>query len=136
MSGHVLKWVGGALTAGAAVGMGVYFHRVGLEQADQSASMIGAFIGLAGLALALHGTLTARRTGPASTSVVDAAAALDHATTGKPDLGGVQNEIGGGTFHGPVIQGRDISHTTFGSSESSTSHSAPPQPPAAPAVGQ
>lgn len=55
---------GGAPTVGAAVGMSVCFTVVGLEKADKPASVIGALIALAGLALAVYGSLTARGSRP------------------------------------------------------------------------
>ncbi|GAA3124188.1 hypothetical protein [Streptosporangium carneum] len=158
MSGRVLKWVGGVLFAGTAIGMGAYFYRVGLEDADRWGSVIAAFIALAGLAMALFGTRTAPRDtragsdadhsashpAPASTpadtgkdtgkgtgkgavespmegAAGDAAAPGDAAAE-ETAPGGVRNEITGGTFHGPVIQGRTISHVAFG----------PPTPSSAP----
>lgn len=109
MSGRVLKWSGGALTAGAAIGMGVYFTVVGLDKADKLASVIGAFIALAGLTLAAYGTVTARR--PDSPQ---------QPLPAERTPGAVHNEIHGGTHNGPVIQGRDFGQVTFGSP--------PPQP--------
>ncbi|WP_371782851.1 hypothetical protein [Streptosporangium subroseum] len=102
--------------------MGVYFARVGLEQADQSASVIGAFIALASLALALYGTLTDRRADPTSELAPDAAATPNNKKTEMLGSGGARNEIsGGGTFYGPVMQGHDFDHITLGSL-------APPRP--------
>jgi hypothetical protein len=48
---RVLTWTACVLFLGAATGMGVYFARAGLARADQSASVISAFLALAGLAL-------------------------------------------------------------------------------------
>ena len=91
-------WVGGGLILITATAMGVYFASVGLDEADKLASTIGAFIGLAGLALAIYGTVGTRRRSPL---------APDSPTTPGPH-GAVHNEIHGGTFHGPTVQGRDF----------------------------
>jgi hypothetical protein len=56
----------GVITVTAAAGLGVYFTRVGLDNADKLASVIGAFIGLAGLALTARGLLADRRAAPAA----------------------------------------------------------------------
>ncbi|MFG1874237.1 hypothetical protein ACGFIV_05305 [Sphaerisporangium sp. NPDC049003] len=105
MSGRVARWVGGALVAVAVIGLGVYFTTVGLDKADKLASVIGVFIGLAGLALAIYGLLADRRTGPPSPRPSTA-----------QDTGSVRNEIHGGTHYGPVIQGRDFRQVNLGSS--------------------
>jgi hypothetical protein len=117
--------------------MGVYFARIDLAEADQRASVLGAFIALAGLALALYGTLAARRTDRARTpqsestagTVPDATLPNDETGTVRPEPGGVHNVIGGGTFHAPVIQGRDIGGVNFGTP---IPPPVPPQPPATP----
>ncbi|MGW4797348.1 hypothetical protein ACWEPC_33510 [Nonomuraea sp. NPDC004297] len=44
----------------ALAGLGVYFWRVGLDDADKLASVIGVFVILAGLATAVHGLVTGR----------------------------------------------------------------------------
>ncbi|MEU7002294.1 hypothetical protein [Nonomuraea sp. NPDC046570] len=101
MSARILKWVGGTLFAGTAIGMSVYFARVGLERADQAASVISAFVALAGLALAIYAMVRDRRAGEQA-----------------PAAGGpseVRNTISGGTFHGPVTQGRDFDQIALGS---------------------
>jgi hypothetical protein len=59
----VTKWVGGALTAVAVAGLGLYLTAVGLDKADKLAGVIGAFVGLAGLAIALYGMVADRRLG-------------------------------------------------------------------------
>jgi hypothetical protein len=96
--------VGGALAVIAAIAMGVYFTAVGLDEADKIASAIGAFIGLAGLVLAIYGTVRARRLErvPQQPSAAQRAG------------GAVHNEIHGGTLQGPVIQGRDFGQVTLG----------------------
>jgi hypothetical protein len=78
-------WCGAIAAFAACAGLIGYFAAVGLDRADKLASVIGAFVGLAGLGLALHAALSA----PAKTST------------------DVQNEISG-TVHGNTIQARDI----------------------------
>lgn len=41
----------------AAAGLGVYFTRVGLDNADKLASVIGVFVAVAGLAAAVYGLI-------------------------------------------------------------------------------
>ncbi|MEU8377958.1 hypothetical protein [Streptosporangium sp. NPDC048865] len=110
MPGRVVKWVGGALFLGAAIGMGVYFLRIGLAKADQAASVVGAFVGVAGLALAVYGTLTARRADAAPSPPATRTAPLDN-RVGPSDSAAVHNEVSGGVFHAPVVQGRDFHQT-------------------------
>ena len=71
MPGRFLKWVGIALFIATASGMALYFSQRELQEADQSASVISAFIGLAGLAMAVYGTLADRRTRSTSRPVND-----------------------------------------------------------------
>lgn len=44
--------------------------------------------------------------------------------------GTVKNQVSGGTFHGPVLQGRDFTHLTFGASPATCP--SPPDPGAGP----
>ncbi|MEO3812247.1 hypothetical protein ABGB17_24890 [Sphaerisporangium sp. B11E5] len=94
--GKAAIWAGGVLFAGAVVAMGVYFARVGLENADRTASVVGAFVGVAGLAVTLYALVNGSRT-PAPP---------------PPDAedghGATYNTVKDGTVHGPVIQGRDF----------------------------
>ncbi len=66
--------------------------RTGLEDADRWASVIGVFLNLAGVVVAAYSAVQARR---AATAVPTAS-------------GDVDNRIGGGRFHGPVVMGRDM----------------------------
>jgi hypothetical protein len=50
----------------ALAGLGIYLARVGLDDADKLASVIGLFVALAGLAVAVYG-LVAERRGSGST---------------------------------------------------------------------
>jgi hypothetical protein len=110
MSARVAKWAGGALTAVATAGLGVYFTTVGLDKADKLASVIGAFIGLAGLALTAYGTITDRRP--------------DQPPPVESTPGAVHNEILGGIRLGPVLLGRDFGQIALGTPR--------PQPPPMP----
>ncbi|WP_174551784.1 hypothetical protein [Herbidospora mongoliensis] len=69
MRRRVLIWGGIAVAMVAAIGLGVYLSRVELAEADQLASVIGVFVALAGLGVALYGLLAGRSGGG-----VDAAA--------------------------------------------------------------
>jgi hypothetical protein len=102
------------------VGLGITFVVIGLERADQLASVLGAFIGLTGLGLSLYGLL--RR--PAEREVPGAPAgsvpAIEAATPVVPPspapvetgptprsqvvhrYGGDHVEIHGNIFNGPV----------------------------------
>ncbi len=66
MCRRVLIWGGIAVAGAAAIGLGVYLSRVELAEADQLASVIGVFIALAGLAVALYGLLAGRSAGGSS----------------------------------------------------------------------
>jgi hypothetical protein len=110
MPGRVWKWGGAVLFVAVAIALGVYFGRVGLEEADRGASVVGAFVGLAGLALTVYGLMRDRRADAASpdTSASDARSSQVSAE------GQVRNVISGGNIHGPVVQGRDFEGITFG----------------------
>ncbi|MFC4114794.1 hypothetical protein [Nonomuraea zeae] len=60
MSKRALVWTGAVVAVAALVGLGVYFARVGLADADQLASVIGVFVALAGLGVSVYGLITAR----------------------------------------------------------------------------
>ncbi|MET8162271.1 NACHT domain-containing protein [Sphaerisporangium sp. NPDC005289] len=70
MPGRVLKWVGITLFIGTAIGMSLYLTQTTPDTADKRASVVGAFIALASLALTLYGMRADRRSGPAPASVV------------------------------------------------------------------
>ncbi|WP_156045118.1 hypothetical protein [Herbidospora cretacea] len=101
MSARVAIWSGGIVFAGVAVAMTIYFTQVGLEQADQAASVIGAFIAVASLGLMVNGVMAERRRSVSAGPAEQAQAAAG--------FGNAHNTISGGTFHGPVVQGRDVS---------------------------
>lgn len=103
MSRRTAKWVGVILAAGSALGMGSYFITIGLDKADKLASVAGAFIGLAGLILAIYGFA---RGGQSDLPAEQPPAA----TVQREDM---HNEIRGGTYHGPVLQGRNFGAIKF-----------------------
>ncbi|GAA0435642.1 hypothetical protein Acor_55850 [Acrocarpospora corrugata] len=94
-----MKWLGVGILVVAVVGMALYLTQVDLAEADQWASVLSAFLGLVGLALTCYGTIVSR-TSREQAQTPGAA---------EPEQrDGVHNEISGGTFHGPVIQGREF----------------------------
>lgn len=102
MVGRLLVWGGGLVAVAAAAWLGVYFYLEGFKPTD-TVGVIGAIAGVAGLAVAVYGAVLAGRS-----STPEAPATKS--TTGS---GSTRNKISGGTFHGPVTQGRDISGPTF-----------------------
>jgi hypothetical protein len=100
MRGRVLKWGGGLVTAVTAVWMGIYFAEVGLGAASQVAGVVGAFIGLAGLAVAVYGTASAK---------------TDHKEPGPPPGQGtrdvVTNTIKSSSNNGTIVQGGRVGPT-------------------------
>lgn len=110
-----MKWAGGVLTAGAVVGLGVYFAVVGLDRADKLATLIGVFVAIAGLALTIYQTLTDRRSAPPP-----------QPSAAQNTSPAMHNKITGGTFYGSVFQGRN---TIPGSSQG---HDPPPDGACAP----
>ncbi|MBB2746154.1 UNVERIFIED_ORG: hypothetical protein FHR35_006017 [Microbispora rosea subsp. rosea] len=114
---RVLTWAGGIAALGAGSALAVYLSMVGLDKADKLASVIGLFVGLAGLVVGVWGVLLTRQEPPAPASgagtvdnAVDNAAdsAVDKAVD-RDVRAAVHNEISGGKIHGPVIQGHTIS---------------------------
>ncbi|MBE3009412.1 hypothetical protein IL992_09395 [Microbispora sp. NEAU-D428] len=108
MRGHVLPRVllcaGGIAALGGGSALAVYLSSVGLDKADKLASVIGLFVGLAGLAAGVWGLLLTRR--QEAHAPANGPGAVSH---------DVRNEISGGTIHGPVIQGHTINgHTVNG----------------------
>ncbi|TDB83273.1 VWA domain-containing protein [Actinomadura sp. KC216] len=55
--------VGGLVTVGALAGTGMYLAAVGLDGADRPAGMIGLFLAVAGLGVAVYGLVANRRAG-------------------------------------------------------------------------
>ncbi|XVQ88878.1 hypothetical protein ACQP2K_16110 [Microbispora siamensis] len=108
MRGHVLPRVlllaGGIAALGGGSVLAVYLSSVGLDKADKLASVIGLFVGLAGLAVGVWGLLLTRR--QEAHAPANAPGTVSHE---------VHNEISGGTIHGPVVQGHTVQgHTVQG----------------------
>ncbi|MFI5545592.1 hypothetical protein ACIA6E_17655 [Streptomyces sp. NPDC051815] len=70
MNARVLITAGVTVTAIAAAGLAYYFTQVGLDQADKTASVLGIFVGLAGLLLAGYGTVAAKKAAAEPTQTV------------------------------------------------------------------
>ena len=83
-----MTWGGGTIAVAAAAGLGWYFTLVGLDKADKVASVIGAFVGLAGLGVAVYGALSGR---------------------GPDDIRGSGQHVRGAAVGGSVIQVRGVS---------------------------
>lgn len=62
MRARVPVWGGAGVAVAALVGLGVYFATVGLDEADKLASVIGVFVAVAGLGVAVYGLIAERRT--------------------------------------------------------------------------
>ncbi|TDC55474.1 hypothetical protein E1281_12165 [Actinomadura sp. KC345] len=58
MRRRALTWGGGIVAVAAAAGLGWHFAAVGLDRADKLASVIGAFVGLTALGVAVYGALS------------------------------------------------------------------------------
>ncbi|WP_413103325.1 hypothetical protein [Streptomyces sp. Inha503] len=90
------------------VGLAAYFSVVGLDDADRTASVVGVFVGIASLALAVAVELRSRRapTAPRTGGGSDpssARAASEGRSTTSPRYGGDHIDFSGGVFHGPVV---------------------------------
>jgi hypothetical protein len=97
---RVLALAGASVTVLSVVGLCVYFGAVGLDQADKLSSVIGAVLGLIGLALALYGALAERAnrgaaappaapTAPGRASAPEPTAPAPAAASTGPEAGGV-----------------------------------------------
>ncbi|MEV6860091.1 hypothetical protein AB0M44_03655 [Streptosporangium subroseum] len=136
MAEHKSPWIWISLVVGGLVAgaVGAVLIMLDLEQADQLASVVGVFIAMAGLSVSVYGVLPARRDiANATSSQATASLPVEGAVTAQgkqsvavPDnavvtrardaghttitgAGASRNTIKGGTFHGPVAMGRDIS---------------------------
>lgn len=82
------------------VGLGIFLFRAGLDAADRWASVLGAFLNIAGLMVAVYSAVWTRRAAAAARSPAPPAAAARAADVG--------NTIRSGQFTGPVTQARDV----------------------------
>ncbi|MFG6191565.1 NB-ARC domain-containing protein [Nonomuraea sp. JJY05] len=58
---HVISWAGALASGVVFLALGVLFFRTGLDNADKLASVIGAFVGVAGFGGSVYGLVLARR---------------------------------------------------------------------------
>ncbi|OPF74236.1 hypothetical protein VT50_0226910 [Streptomyces antioxidans] len=112
-AGPIAAWAAlGVVVAGLAA----YFSVVGLEDAVRTASVVGVFIGIASLALAVAVELRSRRAPVAPGTGGDPAPGTgggpdpspartppDGRSTAGPRYGGDHIDFSGGVFHGPVV---------------------------------
>lgn len=118
MTGRVVMWAGWTTVALSVAGLAIYFAVAGFHLVD-TVGVIGTVVGVVGLAAGLYGLVLARRDTPSEASTRAEPA-------GGIGAGGVHNEFSGGTAYGPVVMGRDISGSVYGS---------PPPPASPPATG-
>jgi hypothetical protein len=110
----VARW-GGALAV-SAVGFGLtWWVCQELIGADE-----GISLGIAGAVLAVLLAVAAWWAPRGADSGRAESAGREQVSPVREETGNVTNEIGGGTFSGPVLQGRDFTGLTFGA--------APPAP--------
>jgi hypothetical protein len=86
MRRRVLIWAGVVVAVAAMAGLGVYFWRVGLDDADKLASVIGVFVALAGLGAAVYGLFSDRA--PAGAQARAARPEVSASGTGSAAVGG------------------------------------------------
>ena len=118
MTGRMVMWAGWATVVLSVAGLAVYFAVAGFHLVD-TVGVIGAVVGVVGLAAGLCGLVLARR---------DTNAGAGAGASGGIGAGGVHNQFSGGTAYGPVVMGRDISGSVYGSTPPAS------PPPASPPV--
>ncbi|MEZ7126623.1 hypothetical protein ACBR40_14955 [Nonomuraea sp. AD125B] len=96
MRRRVLIGGGAVLAMAALVGLGIYFNRVGLDDADKLASVIGLFVAVAGLTMSGYGLVADKRGGGgmqsrSSTHPEQPAKATDDGAKGSSDTDGAHN---------------------------------------------
>lgn len=92
----------------AAAGLGVFLIVRGVNDADK---VLGFVVSVLGLAVSVYSAVLTRRSLQGIEAGSSGADGVN-STIG----GGVSSVIRGGTFYGPVVQGRDMSGLTFGTS--------------------
>lgn len=97
MSSNKVRTIGLLLAATATVLLAWYFAAVGLEEADRLASVLGVFVGLAGLLIAIFGPALSVHTGRTIRENVRDRGVATH------------NTVSGGTIHGSILQGHEFS---------------------------
>lgn len=63
MRGWGPVWGGAGVAVAALAALGVYLSQVGLDKADKLASVVGLFVALVGLGVAVYGLIAERRSG-------------------------------------------------------------------------
>ncbi|MDQ1041970.1 hypothetical protein [Streptomyces sp. V4I2] len=121
---RVWAWAGLVVGGLLAAGLIVLVVVADLDTAGQVAGIAGTIVGLAALAVSVYALQHPRPQSPAAPE-----ASADSVVHQAGD-GDVANTISGGTFHGPALQGRDFSNTTF-----TTQPHPPSSPPAEPGPG-
>jgi hypothetical protein len=112
------RWIGGLVLGLTAISTGVYLLiRMGLEDADRWASVLGLVLNVVGLAITIYSLVRSRHSASPSSSVSnhiadgefdDSVKMARNVGPSDPQPGDVRNTIRKGRFHGPVIMGRDI----------------------------
>jgi len=107
MGGSRVWWAAAGVAAGVLVaGLGVFFTRVGLNEADQYASVFGVFLALIGLGVSVYSVVLARRALLPSPSPQPSPTGDAAAPTESQAPGGTQVRIGRDN-HAPVIIGNE-----------------------------
>jgi len=94
--GKIVGVVAGIVAGLAVAGVGVFFVVIGLGKANLWSGVLGFFVSVLGLVVAVYSAVLTRRS-------------LTQAAVPSTGAGDVTNTISGGTFHQPAVQGRDIS---------------------------
>lgn len=119
MRNHSKWWVASAATGAGMVVLGVFLVRAGLDDADHWASVVGVFLNILGLILAVVGLVRSRHRSASPTPesgnritggdyAEQVILARDVNRDGTTPSGNHLNEITAGTYRGPVIMARDI----------------------------
>jgi hypothetical protein len=119
MRGRVLLWTGAGIAVAALAGLGFHLAGVGWDEADKRASVIGLFVAVAGLWVAVYALIADRRGGggqhPSPTTAQPERPPVDTEKSGATDVGAagpiqMQNIIASapgaiaqGAFSGNVI---------------------------------
>ena len=113
MTGNVRVWAGAVVGVLALVVLGVYLGTVGLDKADKWASVIGLFVAVAGIGIALYSLVAGRHSDsnqPGSDAVGPSG---DRSVTIDDENSGISSTGDGGTHiqmraeasgHGSVYQ--------------------------------
>ncbi|MEU8363452.1 hypothetical protein AB0C27_46290 [Nonomuraea sp. NPDC048882] len=86
MRKRVLVWGGAVVAVAAVAALAVYLARVGLDDADKLASVIGLFVALAGLGISIRGLTGGRPTDDPAPPVPDGAAPGQNVSAPEPGV--------------------------------------------------